>query len=566
MQRRSFFYTFSLRHFKIQSSILKCRIRNKNKKQEKNLPSFFCFCRLYACTDKRFTFIIHRKDLTTGTTQQSKSCESKQPTHLDSIDGNTSTITDANDQHNHHHSLHPSSTSTSIDGFMSLGHTCNSKLKNQKQTKNATNSTTSSGSLKRYGLRTRSKSFFGHQSNKKDNSSNNTTNGSPAASAATIDGSKNHLYHTRSASVVPTIGRSGSVSIEPLYANCSNTNTTGNIHNYLFSISGHSSMAPLTGNFNCGLSCGSNYFQQQPQQGVNYSSDLGSNGQPNFPDADFIMAKLAHTYSRRNSSQFNNSRIPLSSNGQNCSSPSTTKLTSGNFSKSAIDLRQETGNCNGSSTTTTGLNQNNNSHTNLANVQSANVTGNGVNVVRRTAASVKRFLLSQTSTQNPNSGSICSSNDVKNQHDINECLYGNIGYANCGQNNLVNSVIASTSSSSCANNSGEVNGSSMVYQLNSPQVEIASASLCTPFSRSLSHLSSKTVSTCVLEALSQKLMTEAIDLTEDPYSDASGFCGIPPALVQRYADELAMDLYEIAESLDHLRLEALAVKGRRGVS
>ena len=484
-----------------------------------------------------------------------------------------------------------SNASASIDGFMSLGHTCNSKFKNnQKQAKSTCSNGNSVGSLKRYGLRTRSKSFFGHQGHKKDTSSSG--NNGTSSISTTIDGSKSHLY-PRSASVVPMVtggGRSGSVSIEPVYVNCSNTSTTGNIHNYLFSISGHSSMAPMTGgNFNCANGCSfinaCHHLGQHPahQQGINYNGTSGeqginsmipsNNGHVNFPDSNFIMAKLAHTYSRRNSQLNCPTRTPLATNGQISSSSNCGKLMSGPFSKSAIDLRQESLNssCNNSVSTSglqTGLSHQsvNVSQGNLTSVQANSAGGSNAsgNVVRRTAASVKRFLLQQTTSLPPSNfnSNVCGPSEVgKNVLESSECIYGNIGAfggPNCGSNNLVNSGTPTPI--------GDVNNL-FIQQVSSPQLELTCSSLYSTFSRSLSHLSSaKSVSTCVLEALSQKLMAETIDLTEDPYSDSSGFCGIPPALVQRYADELAMDLYEIAESLDHLRLEALAVKGRRGVS
>ena len=45
----------------------------------------------------------------------------------------------------------------------------------------------------------------------------------------------------------------------------------------------------------------------------------------------------------------------------------------------------------------------------------------------------------------------------------------------------------------------------------------------------------------------------------------NGFCGIPPALIQRYTDECQRDIYEIAEALDALRMKSLDKKGRRGI-
>ena len=46
----------------------------------------------------------------------------------------------------------------------------------------------------------------------------------------------------------------------------------------------------------------------------------------------------------------------------------------------------------------------------------------------------------------------------------------------------------------------------------------------------------------------------------------TGFCGIPPALVQRYADELQQDIYDVAEALDRERVQTLQLRGRPAVS
>lgn len=456
---------------------------------------------------------------------------------------------------------------------MSLGHTCTSRTKGGKGaaavgksggTANATNgnnaASSSVSSLKRPGLRSRSKSFFGHQSH----NSSKSKESSSGTSSGTIDRSKSHLY-ARSASVVPLAsGRSNSVCNEPLYVNFSNTNaTTGNIHYYLHSISSNSS-----GNFNCSSNCPSlgpqSMIMQQQQQQQSYNSgeqsihsmivnnsvnqqqseqQLSSSAQL---DANFIMAKLAHTYSRKNSPQVNYPRLPLSSTSQipTCGN----RLSSGQFSKSAVDLRQEVNCCSLNSQQSTGLPHVNSGAVNAFNGSSNNScphTGNsiGTNVVRRTAASVKRFLLSQTSLPQ-------SSDTPRHLSETSECIYGNIG-TTAGNINYITDL---------------ANGSLNLPHIDIAPSTIASSSLVNSFSRSLGHLSSKQVSTCILDALSKKLITEAIDLTEYPYSDSSGFCGIPPALVQRYKDELDIDLYEIAEALDRLRLEALAVKGRSGVS
>ncbi|CAH1799687.1 unnamed protein product [Owenia fusiformis] len=62
-----------------------------------------------------------------------------------------------------------------------------------------------------------------------------------------------------------------------------------------------------------------------------------------------------------------------------------------------------------------------------------------------------------------------------------------------------------------------------------------------------------------------KLEDEMIDLTKTPYTDESGFCGIPPALVQRYAEEIKRDIIDVALALDETRLQQLHLKGRIGV-
>ncbi|XP_074597484.1 uncharacterized protein LOC141852382 isoform X2 [Brevipalpus obovatus] len=79
-------------------------------------------------------------------------------------------------------------------------------------------------------------------------------------------------------------------------------------------------------------------------------------------------------------------------------------------------------------------------------------------------------------------------------------------------------------------------------------------------------LTSKPLSSSLLETLTSILREENIDLTSEPYSDSSGFCGIPPALVQRYGEELERDVYDIAETLDHIRLsQLLAQSGKQGI-
>lgn len=46
----------------------------------------------------------------------------------------------------------------------------------------------------------------------------------------------------------------------------------------------------------------------------------------------------------------------------------------------------------------------------------------------------------------------------------------------------------------------------------------------------------------------------------------TGFCGIPPALVQRYAEELQHTITDVADALDQIRITSLQQQARRGVS
>ncbi|XP_022089828.1 SAM and SH3 domain-containing protein 1-like isoform X3 [Acanthaster planci] len=57
--------------------------------------------------------------------------------------------------------------------------------------------------------------------------------------------------------------------------------------------------------------------------------------------------------------------------------------------------------------------------------------------------------------------------------------------------------------------------------------------------------------------IEQTLRQEGINLKEEPYSNKMGFCGIPPALVQRYAEELEADVSEVAACLESLRVRDL---------
>uniref|UniRef100_A0A7N4NJK8 SAM and SH3 domain containing 1 n=1 Tax=Sarcophilus harrisii TaxID=9305 RepID=A0A7N4NJK8_SARHA len=62
-----------------------------------------------------------------------------------------------------------------------------------------------------------------------------------------------------------------------------------------------------------------------------------------------------------------------------------------------------------------------------------------------------------------------------------------------------------------------------------------------------------------------KLQAENIDLTEEPYSDKHGRCGIPEALVQRYAEDLGQQEKEIAVKMDQIRVKQLRKQHRMAI-
>ncbi|XP_027713771.1 SAM and SH3 domain-containing protein 1 isoform X1 [Vombatus ursinus] len=62
-----------------------------------------------------------------------------------------------------------------------------------------------------------------------------------------------------------------------------------------------------------------------------------------------------------------------------------------------------------------------------------------------------------------------------------------------------------------------------------------------------------------------KLQTEGIDLTEEPYSDKHGRCGIPEALVQRYAEDVGQPEKEIAVKMDQIRVKQLRKQHRMAI-
>ncbi|CAM4646255.1 unnamed protein product [Lepidochelys kempii] len=65
--------------------------------------------------------------------------------------------------------------------------------------------------------------------------------------------------------------------------------------------------------------------------------------------------------------------------------------------------------------------------------------------------------------------------------------------------------------------------------------------------------------------IENKLQTEEIDLTEEPYSDKHGRCGIPEALVQRYSEDLEQPEKDVATNMDQIRVKQLRKQHRMAI-
>ncbi|XP_021367371.1 SAM and SH3 domain-containing protein 1-like isoform X1 [Mizuhopecten yessoensis] len=75
----------------------------------------------------------------------------------------------------------------------------------------------------------------------------------------------------------------------------------------------------------------------------------------------------------------------------------------------------------------------------------------------------------------------------------------------------------------------------------------------------------RTVMRSLLNLITSKLVSENINLALEPYSTKAGECGIPPLLVQRYADELRQDLVSVALVVDQVRVQQLCSRHRPAV-
>uniref|UniRef100_A0A8C2ZKT8 SAM and SH3 domain containing 1a n=1 Tax=Cyclopterus lumpus TaxID=8103 RepID=A0A8C2ZKT8_CYCLU len=69
----------------------------------------------------------------------------------------------------------------------------------------------------------------------------------------------------------------------------------------------------------------------------------------------------------------------------------------------------------------------------------------------------------------------------------------------------------------------------------------------------------------LLTLLEQRLEAEGIDLTEEPYSDKHGRCGIPQPLVQRYSEDLEQPGKDVASTMDQLRVKELRKQHRMAI-
>ncbi|KAM3932272.1 SAM and SH3 domain-containing protein 1 isoform 4-T4 [Leptodactylus fuscus] len=65
--------------------------------------------------------------------------------------------------------------------------------------------------------------------------------------------------------------------------------------------------------------------------------------------------------------------------------------------------------------------------------------------------------------------------------------------------------------------------------------------------------------------IENKLLAEEIDLTEEPYSDKHGRCGIPEALIERYAEELGHLVKDVAACMDEIRVRHLRKQHRMAI-
>ncbi|XP_058611732.1 SAM and SH3 domain-containing protein 1a isoform X4 [Onychostoma macrolepis] len=90
-----------------------------------------------------------------------------------------------------------------------------------------------------------------------------------------------------------------------------------------------------------------------------------------------------------------------------------------------------------------------------------------------------------------------------------------------------------------------------------PQIHGAKVAL----SRKISHAKMTDLETL----LEDRMRLEGIDLTEEPYSDKHGRCGIPQLLVQRYSEDFQQPVKDVVSSLDQIRVKQLRKEHRMAI-
>uniref|UniRef100_A0A3Q3XEG7 SAM domain-containing protein n=1 Tax=Mola mola TaxID=94237 RepID=A0A3Q3XEG7_MOLML len=120
------------------------------------------------------------------------------------------------------------------------------------------------------------------------------------------------------------------------------------------------------------------------------------------------------------------------------------------------------------------------------------------------------------------------------------------------------STLASPCATSSASSMGEESGSPPAVQ--PPWLSDLGGKVAV--SRKLSH---NKMSPDLLTLLEQRLEAEGIDLTEEPYSDKHGRCGIPRPLVQRYSEDLEQTVKDVASTMDQLRVRELRKQHRMAI-
>ena len=329
----------------------------------------------------------------------------------------------------------------------------------------------------------------------------------------------------------------------------------------------HSSHEPLYGNIGCinnMTDCNSNTTSNNMLKAANdclvddvttdYSNASGKlyRSQSKYLDSDYLMEEIAHSY-RPNTSNNNSTNNNINSN-TGCRRRLSTSMSMGNFSRSVFDLRNNSLNDAGSSLNLTQGCEAASSARFDERRRPSNCTITSNNTMegkKKSRGTPLRKLLSCDSSAKMRSQSICVPRSLP-----------------------LDPVAASPATTTRIGSSRFYAASPLDQQKNCsgsrPHVPLRRASHSShilPASTPTTTASScKQISGSLIQALSLKLKNESIDLTTDPYSDVGGFCGIPAALVQRYSEELGNDVYDVADAMDHMRMESLLLQGRRGVS